>query len=71
MITGVHAIVYSRDAEADRGRREKIAAAKKGKPRPPSVGRAVAAAHLGTHHSAEARARQMSTELTPVRCNFK
>jgi len=37
----------------------KIAAAKRGKPRPPHVGKAVAEAHRGTHPSAEAR-RKMS-----------
>jgi hypothetical protein len=40
-------------------RRAKIAAAKRGKPRPRPVVEAVAAAHRGTSHSAESR-REMS-----------
>ncbi len=43
----------------DPERRAKIAAAKRGKPRPPHVGQAVAKAHRGTHHTEEAR-RKMS-----------
>src|SRR5262245_61849788 len=43
----------------DPDRRAKITAARQGKPRPPHVGRAVAKAHRGTHHSEETR-RQMS-----------
>jgi hypothetical protein len=41
----------------DPERREKIAAARRGKPRPPAVVEAVRQAHLGTHHSEEARRR--------------
>src|SRR5262249_60061427 len=47
----------SGDREADAERREKIAAAKRGKRRPKHVGRAVAKAHRGTRHTDEARAR--------------
>jgi hypothetical protein len=47
----------SRDPEADRARREKIAEAKRGKRRPAHVGEAVARAHRGTKASAETRAR--------------
>ena len=49
----------ARDPIRDRSRREKIAAAKRGKPRPAHVVTAVAAAHRGTRHSAEVR-RTMS-----------
>jgi hypothetical protein len=45
----------------DPERRAKISAARKGKPRPPHVGRAVAEAHRGTHHSDETRARMSET----------
>jgi hypothetical protein len=41
----------------DPERREKIAAAKRGKPRPQHVIEAVRQAHLGTHHSEETRRR--------------
>src|SRR5262249_52040036 len=47
----------SRDPEADAERREKIAAARRGKRRPKHVGKAVARAHRGTHHSDETRAK--------------
>jgi hypothetical protein len=47
------ATARARDPE----RRAKISAARKGKPRPPHTGRAVAEAHRGTHHSAQTRAR--------------
>jgi hypothetical protein len=43
----------------DPQRRKKIAAARRGKPRPAHVGQAVAVAHQGTHHS-EATRRKMS-----------
>jgi hypothetical protein len=45
----------------DPERRAKISAARKDKPRPPHVGRAVAEAHRGTHHSAQTRARMRET----------
>jgi hypothetical protein len=43
----------------DPERRAKIAEAKRGKPRPPHVGEALAAAHRGTKHTEETR-RKMS-----------
>jgi hypothetical protein len=49
------ATAKARDPE----RRRKIAEARRGKPRPPHVVEAVRRAHLGTHHSKEAR-RKMS-----------
>jgi hypothetical protein len=42
---------------SDPGRRAKIAAAKRGKPRPPHVVEAMRKGRLGTPHSAEARAK--------------
>jgi hypothetical protein len=47
----VKAVAKVRDPK----RRAKIAAAKRGKPRPPHVGEAVAAAHRGTRHGDETR----------------
>src|SRR5262245_47938132 len=49
----------SRDAEADAGRRAKIAAAKRGKPRPRHIIEAMAAGRRGKPHTAGAR-RKMS-----------
>jgi hypothetical protein len=49
----------SRDAEADAGRREKIAAARRGKSRPRHVIAAMARGRRGKPHTAEAR-RKMS-----------
>jgi len=46
-----------RDGRRDRKRRQKIAAAKRGKPRPPHVVEAVRAAHLGKKASEQARRR--------------
>ncbi len=51
----------SRDPEADRPRREKIAEAKRGRPRPPHVSEAVARAHRGMKHRAQTRARMRAT----------
>src|SRR5262249_34295628 len=45
----------------DPERRRKIAVARRGKPRPPHVGQAVAEAHRGTHHSAESRRKMRAT----------
>jgi hypothetical protein len=45
----------SRDATADAARRAKIAAAKKGKPRPAHVGEVLAASHTGRPLSEEHR----------------
>src|SRR5262249_26605268 len=47
----------SRDPEADAARREKIAAAKRGKPRPRHVIEAMRKANLGRKHTGEARAK--------------
>ena len=47
----------SRDPEWDAPRREKIAQAKRAKPRPRHVIEAIRAANLGRRHTAEARAR--------------
>src|SRR5262245_4674218 len=54
------ALILSADL-AEAVRRAKIAAAKRGKPRPPHVGQAVAAAHRGTHHTPETRRRMSET----------
>jgi hypothetical protein len=51
------AMARARDPE----RRAKLSAARKGNPRPPHVGRAVAEAHRGTHHSAQTRAKMSAT----------
>src|SRR5215467_1057578 len=55
----LQALAKAQAKSGDPVRRAKIAAAKRGKRRPPHVGAAVAAAHRGTHHSDEAR-RKMS-----------
>jgi hypothetical protein len=45
----------------DPGRRAKIAAARRGRPRPPEVVEAVRQAHLGAHHTEEKRRRMSET----------
>jgi hypothetical protein len=55
----VAALKQAQAKSQDPQRRAKIAAARRGNPRPPHVGQAVAAAHRGTHHS-EATRRKMS-----------
>jgi hypothetical protein len=45
----------------DPARRAKIAATLRGQPKPAHVGRAVAKAHRGTHHTEEARAKMSAT----------
>jgi hypothetical protein len=55
------AIARAQGKAQDPDRRAKIAAAKRGKPRPAHVGQAVAEAHRGTQHTAETRARMSTT----------
>jgi hypothetical protein len=54
-------VVRAQGKAQDPERRAKIAAARRGKPRPAHVGQAVAAAHRGTQHTAQTRARMSAT----------
>jgi hypothetical protein len=57
----VEALKQAHAKAPDPQRRQKIAAARRGKARPPHVGQAVAAAHRGTHHSEETRRKMCRT----------
>jgi hypothetical protein len=55
------ALALANSKAGDPERRRKIAEARRGKPRPPHVGQAVAAAHLGTSHSERTRQKMSVT----------
>jgi hypothetical protein len=57
----VEALAKAQAKAGDPERRAKIAAAHRGKPRPPHVVQAVAEAHRGTHHTEETRRKMSET----------